>query len=80
MKSLLFQLVYQAASTVLLLLYAKKYQLGQKQHEQERKQHVTKNVLSRNDNEQGSNAFATANSSYINFKATENEQCSPQFV
>lgn len=28
MKPLLFQLVYQAASTVLLLFYVNKYQLG----------------------------------------------------
>lgn len=77
MKSLLFQLAYQAASTVLLLFYANKYQLEQKQHEQGRKQHVMKNVLARKDKERSSNAFGTENSSYINFKATENEQYSP---
>lgn len=74
MKSLLFQLAYQAASTVLLLFYANKYQLGQQQHDQGRKHRVMKNVLAREDNEQGRNA---SNSTYINLKATENEQCSP---
>ena len=74
MKSLLFQLAYQAASTVLLLFYANKYQLGQQQHDQGRKQRVMKNVLAREDNERGINA---SNSTYINLKATENEQCSP---
>ena len=74
MKSLLFQLAYQAASTVLLLFYANKYQLGQQQHDQGRKQRVMKNVLAREDNEQGRNA---SNSTYINLKTTENEQCSP---
>jgi hypothetical protein len=70
MKSLLFQLAYDAASNVLLLFYANKYQLRQKQHEQERKQHVMKN-------RRGRNAFGTENSPYINLKATQNEQCSP---
>ena len=73
MKSLLFQLVYQAASTILLLVYANKYRLGQ-QHDQGRKQRVMKNVLAREDNERTRN---TSNSTYINLKATENEQCSP---
>lgn len=53
MKPLLFQLVYQAASTVLLLLYVNKYQLGQKQHDQGGKQHVMKNVLAREDSDRG---------------------------
>lgn len=74
MKSLLFQLAYQAASTVLLLFYANKYQLGQQQHDQGRKQRVMKNVSASEDNEQGRNA---SNSTYTNLKATENEQCSP---
>ena len=74
MKSLLFQLAYHAASTVLLLFYANKYQLGQQQHEQGRKQRVMKNVLAGEDNDRGRNA---SNSTYINLKATENEQCSP---
>ena len=74
MKSLLFQIAYQAASTVLFLFYANKYQLGQEQHGQGRKQRVMKNVLGREDNERSRNA---SNSTYINLKATENEQCSP---
>ena len=53
MKSIIFQLVYQAASTVLSLFYAHKYQLGKKQHDQGRKQHVMKNVLTREDNDRG---------------------------
>ena len=77
MKSLLFQLAYQAASTVLLLFYANKYQLGKQQHDQGRKQRVMKNVLAREDNDRGRNACDTENSSYINIKATENEQSSP---
>ena len=77
MKSLLFQLAYQAASTVLLLFYANKYQLGQQQHDQGRKQRIMKDVLARKDNDRGRNAFGAANSSPINLKATENEQCSP---
>jgi hypothetical protein len=72
MKSLLFQLAYQAASTVLLLFYANN--LGQQQPDQGRKQRDMKNVLTREDNERGRNA---SNSTYINLKATENEQCSP---
>ena len=74
MKSLLFQLAYQAVSTVLLLFYANKYQMGQQQHDQGRKQRVIKNVLAREDNERGRNA---SNSTYINLKATKNEQCPP---
>jgi len=46
MKSILFQLAYQAASTVLSLVYANKYQVGKKQHDLGRKQHVNKNVQS----------------------------------
>ncbi|HET6766055.1 MAG TPA: hypothetical protein VFH08_01605 [Chitinophagaceae bacterium] len=74
MKPLLFQLVYQAASTVLLLLYVNKYQLGQKQHDQGGKQRVMKNVLAREDSDRGRSAVGTANSSYINVKAAKNEQ------
>lgn len=77
MKSLLFQLAYQAASTVLLLFYAHRYQLGQKQHDQGRKPHVMNNVLAREDSDRGRNGFGTENPPYINLKTTENEQCSP---
>jgi len=77
MKSILFQLAYQAASTVLLLMYINKYQFGQQQHSQGRKQSVRKNILTREDKDRGRNAFKTKNSPYINLKATENEQCSP---
>lgn len=54
MKSLLFQLVYQAASTVLSLFYSHKYQLGKKQHDLGRKQHVNKNVSVREGNDKNS--------------------------
>lgn len=74
MRSIVFQLAYQAASTVLSLFYANKCQLRQKQHDQARKQHVMKNVLAREDNDRGRNVFGTANSTYINLKAAENEQ------
>lgn len=77
MKSLLFQLAYQAASTVLLLFYANRDQLEQQQHDQGRKQRVMNNVLARDDNDRGRDAFGTANSNHSNLKATENEQCSP---
>lgn len=59
MKSILFQLVYQAASTVLSLFYANKYQWGKKQHDQGQKQHVMKNVLTREDNDRGRNSLRT---------------------
>lgn len=65
MKSLFFQLAYQAASTVLLLFYANRYQLEQQQHDQGRKQHVMNNVSARDDNDGERNA-----SSYITLKAT----------
>jgi hypothetical protein len=77
MKSLLFQLAYQAASTVLLLLYTNKYQLEQRQQFERRKQRVMNHVLVRKDNDRGRNASGTEDPSYINIKATENEQCSP---
>jgi len=48
--------------------------LGQQQPDQVRKQRDMKNVLATEDNERGRNA---SNSTYINLKATENEQSSP---
>jgi hypothetical protein len=77
MKSLLFQLAYQAASTVLSLFYAYKYQPGQKQHDQGQKPHLMNNFLAREDIDRGRNAFGTENPPYINLKTTENEQRSP---
>lgn len=68
MKSLFFQLAYQAASTVLSLFYAYKYQLGQKQYDQGRKPHLINNELAREDIDRGRNAFGTENPPCINLK------------
>ena len=76
MNALLFQLVFQAATTALSLSYAKQYGLGQKQYDQERKRCVKNNVAGKNNN-RASNSSGTAAPSFINTKATRNEPCSP---
>jgi len=51
MKSILFQLAYQAASAILSLFYLNKYPMEKKQHDHEGKQQDLSNVSVQEEND-----------------------------
>ena len=51
MKSILFQLAYQAASTILSLFYLNKYPMEKRQHDHQRKQQDLRDVSVREEND-----------------------------